>query len=143
MDGAELGRIYDIVIVDDNARIRVAIRDTLRMQPDLRVVGEAANGQEGYELAIALRPHILVTDMRLGKLDGVAMTRRVKAVVPEVIVIGTSVLPDEGTAQGIQEAGAVGLIAKDTLLLDLVGVIRKSIAGESEHGAESASTSSP
>ena len=133
--------MIELVIVDDSALIRAAIVEELNGQADMRVVGEASNGQEGYELALSVRPHIIVTDMRIGKLDGAAMAQRIKAVAPEIIVIGMSVFSDEATHQAMRQAGVAGFIAKDKLLLDLVRVIREVTGEQTGHGASSTASS--
>jgi DNA-binding NarL/FixJ family response regulator len=134
--------MIELVIVDDSALIRAAIAEELNGQADMRVVGEASNGQEGYEVALSVRPHIVVTDMRIGKLDGAALAQRIKAVAPEITVIGMSVFFDEATQQAMRQAGAAGFIAKDKLLLDLVRVIREVTGEQAGHGT-SPTASSP
>ena len=133
--------MIEVVIVDDSPLIRAAIVEELHGQADMRVVGEAVSGQDGYQMALSLRPHIMVTDMRIGKLDGAAMTHRIRAVAPEISVIGMSVLSDEPTQQAMREAGAAGFIAKDKLLLDLVRVIREVRGEQAGHGTSSTPSS--
>ena len=72
----------NLILADDHAVVRAGTRQLLERQPDLRVVGEAADGEEAVRLAKELKPDLVVMDVRMPKLSGVEATRRIKAEAP-------------------------------------------------------------
>ena len=120
-----------ILLVDDQALFREGLRTLLSVQRDLEVVGEAANGEEALRVACALRPAVVLMDMRMPVLDGVAATRRLRADQPECRVIAlTTFDDDEYVFEGLR-AGAVGYLLKDAPSEKLVEAIRAAARGES------------
>jgi chemotaxis response regulator CheB len=83
-----------ILLVDDQALFRESLALLLEAQPDLQVVGEAANGEAALDLVAAVRPHIVLMDLRMPILDGVAATRRLRAEHPDVQVIALTTFDD-------------------------------------------------
>jgi DNA-binding NarL/FixJ family response regulator len=119
-----------LVIVDDQRLFRQSLRIVLAREPDLTVVGEASDGQEAYELAKALRPEVVLMDVEMPKLDGIAATRLlVKALVGIKVLMLSSYSDDDRVLHGIQ-AGAVGYIVKDSTPEEFVKIIRAIHAGE-------------
>lgn len=120
-----------IVLVDDQALFREGLRTLLSVQPDLDVVGEAGNGEEAVRLARALRPAVVLMDMRMPLLDGVAATRRLLSEQPDCRVIAlTTFDDDEYVFEGLR-AGAVGYLLKDAPSEKLCEAIRAAARGES------------
>jgi DNA-binding NarL/FixJ family response regulator len=119
-----------VVIADDQRLFRQSLRIVLAREPDLTVVGEAGDGQEAYELAKALRPEVVLMDVEMPKLDGIAATRLlVKALVGIKVLMLSSYSDDDRVLHGIQ-AGAVGYIVKDSTPEEFVKIIRATHAGE-------------
>ena len=118
-----------LLIADDQRLFRQSLRIVLEHETDLKVIGEAGDGQEAYEQAKALRPDVVLMDVEMPKLDGIAATRiLVKALVGLKVLILSSYADDERVLQGIQ-AGAVGYIVKDATPEEFVKIIRATHAG--------------
>src|SRR5437899_4479928 len=101
-----------LLIADDQRLFRQSLRIVLEHESDLKVVGEAGDGQEAYEQAKALRPDVVLMDVEMPKLDGIAATRvLVKTLVGIKVLILSSYADDDRVLQGIQ-AGAVGYIVR-------------------------------
>jgi DNA-binding NarL/FixJ family response regulator len=120
-----------VLIADDQPLMRCALRMSLAAEPDIEVVGEAADGIEAIELAERLRPDVVVMDIRMPRLDGVAATRHLTAPGPgepiKVLVITTFDL-DEYVVEALR-AGASGLLLKDATSAEVVHAVRVVAAG--------------
>ena len=129
MDAASPARIR-VLIVDDHAMVRRGMRDFLDLHDDLEVVGEAANGLEALAQTAALLPDVVVMDLLMPDLDGIAATAQLKELHPtiEVVVITSFIEEDRITAA--LEAGASGFLLKDAEADDLAAAIRSAHAGE-------------
>jgi DNA-binding NarL/FixJ family response regulator len=120
-----------VLLVDDQALFREGLRTLLSVQPDLEVVGEAANGEEAVRLATALRPSVVLMDLQMPVLDGVAATRSLRDLQPECrVIVLTTFDDDEYVFEGLR-AGAVGYLLKDAPSEKLVEAIRAAARGES------------
>lgn len=113
-----------ILIADDDAMVRHAIRTMLEAHSDLHVVGEARDGRDAVALVPRLHPHVVLMDIRMPHLDGLAATRRITATPdgPRVVVLTTF-----GTSDCIDEAlrsGADGFLVKDTPPFELAQSVR-------------------
>ena len=119
-----------VLIVDDDPLVRSALSLMLGGQPDVEVVGEAANGRLGVEQAKALSPDVILMDIRMPVLDGLDATRELHARPdpPRVIVL-TTFDADEHVV-GALAAGADGFLLKDTPPTDILDAIRKVAAGD-------------
>ena len=119
-----------VLIVDDHAMVRRGMRDFLDLHDDLEVVGEAANGVEALAQTAALLPDVVVMDLLMPDLDGIAATAQLKTLHPtiEVVVITSFIEEDRITAA--LEAGASGFLLKDAEADDLAAAIRSARAGE-------------
>jgi DNA-binding NarL/FixJ family response regulator len=119
-----------LLIADDQRLFRQSLRIVLDQEPEIAVVGEAGDGQEAYEQAKALRPDVVLMDVEMPKLDGIAATRLlIKALIGIKILILSSYSDDDRVLKGIQ-AGAVGYIVKDSTPGEFVKIIRATYAGE-------------
>jgi DNA-binding NarL/FixJ family response regulator len=119
-----------VLIVDDHAMVRRGMRDFLDLHPDLEVVGEAADGQAALEATERLRPDVIVMDLMMPGMDGIAATAQLKERhgATEIVAI-TSFIEEDRVAAAI-EAGASGFLLKDAEADDLAAAIRSAHAGE-------------
>lgn len=119
-----------LLLVEDQTLMRQGLRTILELEPGLRVAGEAADGEEGLRLALALRPAIVLMDVQMPKLNGVEATAALCAAWPEArVIILTTFDRDDYVFQGIR-AGAVGYLLKDAPAEQLIRTIRRVHAGE-------------
>jgi DNA-binding NarL/FixJ family response regulator len=120
-----------VLLVDDQPLFREGLRTLLSLQPDLDIVGEAGNGEEAAQLAERLRPDVILMDVQMPMLDGVAATRRIRAALPDSrIIMLTTFDDDEHVFDGLR-AGAVGYLLKDAPSAKLTEAIRAAARGES------------
>jgi len=122
-----------VLIADDQPLMRAALRMCLAAEPDLAVVGEAADGQEAVELAERLQPNVIIMDIRMPRMDGVAATRRLLAgsgggSSARVLALTTFDL-DEYVVEALR-AGASGFLLKDATPEELIHAVRVIAAGE-------------
>ena len=121
-----------ILIADDHAVIRAGLRTILKAEPDLEVVGEAADGREALRLAGELRPDIILMDisMPVPAGGGIETTRRLRDSLPDARVLILTVHEDEGLLQEAIRAGAAGYIVKRAAEAELVSAIRAVWRGD-------------
>jgi NarL family two-component system response regulator LiaR len=121
-----------IVIVDDHTIVRQGLRTYLDLQPDLKVVGEAADGQQAVKLVRDQLPDIVLMDLVMPNMNGVDATRAVTSISPSTrVIVLTSFSEDEQVFASIK-AGAQGYLMKDVLPQDLVRAIRTVHRGEAQ-----------
>lgn len=120
-----------ILLVDDQALFREGLRTLLSLHKDIEIVGEAGDGREALELATFYQPDVVLMDLRMPILDGVAATRRLKESVPKARVIVLTTFDDDETVFDGLRAGAVGYLLKDVSSEKLVEAIRVAARGES------------
>lgn len=120
-----------VLLVDDQALFREGLATLLMVWDDLTIVGEAANGEEAITAAQAHRPDVILMDLRMPVLDGVAATRRLRELLPESrVIVLTTFDDDEHVFEGLR-AGAAGYLLKDVSSEKLVEAIRTTARGES------------
>lgn len=119
-----------IVIADDHGIVRSGIRLLLETQPDLEVVGEAADGISARELIVRERPDLAILDVKMPGLTGLQATREIKAQAPEVSVLILSMHDDERYLFEALKAGASGYVLKSQADSDLLEAIRSVERGE-------------
>jgi DNA-binding NarL/FixJ family response regulator len=114
-----------ILIADDNPRLRALIRRLLAQEPDLDVVGEAANGADAIRMADQLRPDILVIDLVMPGVTGLEAMRRIKMNHPATKVIITTVHRQNAYLRAAEASGTDAFLIKRTLMTTLVPTIRR------------------
>ena len=119
-----------VLIVDDHAMVRRGMRDFLDLHDDLEVVGEASDGDGALEAAETLRPDVVVMDLLMPGLDGIAATAELKTRHPAIEVVAITSFIEEDRITAAIEAGASGFLLKDAEADDLAGAIRAAHAGE-------------
>src|SRR3712207_997713 len=118
-----------ILVADDHPLFRSAIGHTLEAHPDLEVVGEAADGQEVVELCRRLRPELVLMDLRMPVMDGVAATKAIKGELPEILVLVLTALDEPQKLHDSLEAGASGYVLKDAPIARITDAVRGTLAG--------------
>jgi len=119
------------LLVDDQALFREGLRTLLDLQVDIEVVGEAKDGREAIELVARTAPDVVLMDMQMPVLDGVAATRDIRAKHPNTqVIVLTTFDDDEYVFEGLR-AGAVGYLLKDVTSDRLAEAIRSAARGES------------
>lgn len=119
-----------VLIVDDHPVVRDGLRGMFESAPGFRVLGEAANGVEAVERAAALDPDVVLMDLRMPVLDGVAATRRLRAEQPAVRVIVLTTFDDDEEVFAALRAGAAGYLLKDASSAQLVDAVHAAARGE-------------
>lgn len=102
-----------VVVADDQTVVREGLVLILGMLPDIEVVGAAADGEQAVALVAAERPDVVLMDLRMPRLDGVAATRRIRAEYPETQVVVLSTYADDESVFAALRAGARGYLTKD------------------------------
>jgi DNA-binding NarL/FixJ family response regulator len=120
-----------LLITDDHDLIRDGLHRMLAREPDLEVVGEAANGREAVELCRRLGPDLVLMDVRMPEMDGLEATRAIKAERPEVSVLVVSTHENPDYLFEALKAGAAGYVLKDAPKRQLVDAVRRVLNGES------------
>ncbi|MGU3497412.1 response regulator [Mycobacterium sp. C31M] len=119
-----------VLLVDDHPVVREGLRGMIDAEPDLTVVGEAGSGREAVALAAALRPTVILMDLRMPDGDGVSTTERILADLPQTrIVIVTTYESDADILRAV-EAGAAGYLLKDASRVELAAAVRDAAAGK-------------
>ena len=120
-----------VVLVDDQSLFREALATLLSVRDDIEVVGEAGNGEEAVRRCAELAPSVVLMDLRMPVLDGIAATRRLRAEQPGVRVIALTTFDDDEDVFAALRAGAVGYLLKDVSSARLVEAILAASRNES------------
>lgn len=122
--------MIQLLLVDDHEMVRLGLSAYFSLQDDIEVIGEASNGQEGYEQALALRPDVILMDLLMDHMDGIESTQLILSEWPTAkIIILTSFLDDEKVFPAM-EAGASGYLLKTSTASTIADAIRTVYAGE-------------
>jgi len=124
-----------VLLVDDQAVVRHALRARFHLEPDLEVVGEASTGSEALTLVQALMPDVVLMDIEMPGMDGIAATAALRRVIPQSAVVILSISDDAQTRGRAQAAGAVTLVEKRGATETLLAAIRLA-AGQAGKSSE-------
>ena len=126
--------MIQLLVVDDQAIIRQGLKSMLEVEPDFQIVGEANNGQAAIEQVEALRPDIVLLDVRMPVMDGVAATQIICQRFPETKVLILTTFDDHDYVSRAIHFGAKGYLLKDTPLEELAQAIRTVYKGYAQLG---------
>jgi DNA-binding NarL/FixJ family response regulator len=118
-----------VLMVDDHDLFRAGLASLLAAQSDIEVVAQASGGRMGVRLADELRPDVVLMDIRMRDLGGVAATREILDRHPSSRVLALTVVSDDADVEAVVRAGACGFLAKDTPLEGIVVAIRAAAQG--------------
>ena len=119
-----------LVLADDHDLVREGIRAVLEGEPDLTVVGEASNGREAVEVSRKVRPDLVLMDVRMPEMDGLAATRAIKEELPQTSVVMVTMHESPDYLLEAIKAGAAGYILKDAAGERLVEAVRRTLEGD-------------
>ena len=122
--------VIQVLIADDHSVVREGLRMFLGRDPELVVVGEAADGTEVVELARQLRPDVVLMDLLMPVMDGIAATSAIRSALPETEVIALTSVLESDLVIGAIKAGAIGYLLKDTQAPELRRAIKAAAAGQ-------------
>jgi DNA-binding NarL/FixJ family response regulator len=128
--------VIRVLVADDQAIVRDGIVTVLGLLPDIRIVGEASDGGEAVALAVAEQPDVVLMDLRMPGIDGVAATARIVVDVPHAAVLVLTTYADDESIVGALRAGARGYLTKDAGRAELAAAVRAVARGQSTFGAE-------
>ncbi len=120
-----------VLLADDQALFREALATLLEVRPEIEVVGEAADGAEALDRVAQLRPDVVLMDLHMPVLDGVAATRRLQVEQPDTRVLALTTFDDDEDVFAALRAGAVGYLLKDVSGDRLVEALLAAARGES------------
>lgn len=118
-----------VLIVDDHAVVRGGLSKFLQVHKDLELVGEAENGAEAVRFTRQLQPDVVLMDLKMPEMDGVAATREIRSKHPKVHVIVLTSFAEDDMVQGALQAGATGYLLKNVSGAELANAIRAAHAG--------------
>lgn len=118
-----------VLVVDDHRLVRAGLVTLLEASADVQVVGEAADGIQAIEAALAEKPDVILMDLSMPNLDGVGATRRIVAELPGARIVALTSFSDRERVTDVLSAGAVGYLLKDCAPDELLAAVRSAAAG--------------
>ncbi|MGX2992740.1 response regulator transcription factor [Streptomyces sp. JNUCC 64] len=119
-----------VVIADDEPLIRAGVRLILTSDPDVEVVAEAANGREAVDLTLSHAPDVVLLDIQMPVMDGLAALAELRRAAPSVRVIVLTTFGERDNVLRALESGGAGFLLKDTAPAELIGAVRAAAAGD-------------
>lgn len=123
--------MIDVLLVDDHLLVRSGLQSLVDSATDMRVVGAAADGREAVDLLATVHPQVVLMDLSMPVMDGVAATREATRIAPDIQVLVLTSFSDRGRVRDAIDAGAVGYVLKDSDPAELLEAIRAVARGES------------
>ncbi len=127
-----------VLIVDDHAVVRSGLSAFLSVNPDLELVGEAENGQQAVARAGLLQPDVILMDLMMPVMDGVAATQAIKRQHPHIQIVALTSFQEDELVQNALKAGAVGYLMKNVTARELAAAIRSARQGKMTLSSEAA-----
>lgn len=125
-----------VIIVDDHAVVRSGLSKFLKVNKDFRLVGEASDGEEAVQMASLYKPDVVLMDLMMPGVDGVAATRQIHQKYPKIKIIALTSFSEQNMVQGALQAGAIGYLQKNVTAAELADAIRSAAAGRMTLSAE-------
>jgi DNA-binding NarL/FixJ family response regulator len=132
-----------IVIADDHNLLRAGLRAVLSAEPDIQVVGEAADGDTAIELTEVLKPDVLITDISMPGANGIEVAQAARWSAPLTRVLIVTMFEDDGLLKAALAAGAAGYLSKRAVNSDLIQAVRTIAGGETYVSRDLASFRQP
>jgi NarL family two-component system response regulator LiaR len=127
-----------VMLVDDHNVVRSGLATFLRAYEDLDLVGEAKNGREALNLCRKKKPDVILMDLMMPEMDGIAATQAILAEYPDIKIIAMTSFEDEELVQGVLAAGAISYLLKNVTSDELAKAIRDAVSGRSTLSPEAA-----
>jgi NarL family two-component system response regulator LiaR len=127
-----------VMLVDDHNVVRSGLAAFLRAYEDLELVGEAKNGLEALDLCRKKKPDVILMDLMMPEMDGIAATRAILADFPDIKIIAMTSFEEEQLVQGVLAAGAISYLIKNVSSDELAKAIRDAASGRSTLSPEAA-----
>ena len=127
-----------VMIIDDHAVVRSGLSAFLMVYPDLEMVGEAESGEEGVARAALYQPDVILMDLVMPGMDGVATTRAIRQRYPNIQIVALTSFKDDNLVQGALQAGAIGYLLKNVTASELAIAIRSAHARRMTLSSEAA-----
>jgi DNA-binding NarL/FixJ family response regulator len=118
-----------VLIAEDEGILRTTLAELLGREPDIEIVATSPNGREALIDALAHRPHVVLTDLRMPRMDGIELTRQIKEKVHEAAVVVLTAFDDDENLFAAIKAGAIGYVLKDASLEQIVQAIKAAREG--------------
>lgn len=118
-----------VLLADDQLRVHEAVALALRDTDDIRLIGQAANGDEAIALCAQYQPDLVLMDVLMPGLGGIEATRQIHQRHPHIKILVLSAMQDDESVRAMLESGAIGYVLKDSLARDLPATIRASYSG--------------
>ncbi len=127
-----------VIIVDDHAVVRSGLSKFLKVNKDFQLVGEASDGAEAVQMTGLYKPDVVLMDLMMPEVDGIAATREIHQKYPKVKVIALTSFSEQNMVQGALQAGAIGYLQKNVTAAELASAIRSAVAGRMTLSPEAA-----
>lgn len=119
-----------IIIAEDEGILRSTLAELLGRETDLEIAATAGNGRDALIEALAHRPHVVLTDLQMPRMDGIELIREVRGQLPDTAVVVLTVFDDDDNLFAALKTGAIGYVLKDATLDQIAGAIRAARGGE-------------
>jgi two-component system, NarL family, response regulator NreC len=120
-----------IMLAEDHAILRAGLQSLIERQAGMEIVGQAENGRQAVDLAVELKPDVIIMDVTMPDINGIEATRLIRAANPDIKVIALSAFDTPDFVMGMVGAGASGYLLKDNLFEDLLKAIEAVMQGQS------------